>query len=112
MAAQGDNHPLLNDPEQLGLDLEAQLADFVQEDRPAVGGPETAEGVAVRPRERAFDIAEKLGGKQVRRDRGEVNRHQRTTGPRTARVDGLGNQLLARAARSGDQHGSSDGLPT
>ena len=48
----------LKHAQQLGLDLQVDVADFVEEQRAAVGLLEPSDPIAVGPRERAFDVAE------------------------------------------------------
>ena len=48
----------LQNAEQLGLHFEGDVADFVEEERAAVGQLEAADLVAVGARERALDVAE------------------------------------------------------
>ena len=67
----------LDGSQQLGLQLERQLADLVEEDRPAVGGLEGAHAVAVGPREAAAQVTEQLGLDEVGADRAAVDHHER-----------------------------------
>src|SRR5207302_3224376 len=52
--------PRLQEAEQFDLDVLVQLADFVQEQRSAIGHFEEAFMIAVGTRERAFAVAEQL----------------------------------------------------
>ncbi len=58
-----------------------------------------------RAGKRALVVAEQLAFHQVLRDGGEVHAHERAAGARRRVVDGLREQLLARAAFAGDQYG-------
>src|SRR5580698_9116822 len=62
------NLPLLNQPEQLDLELERQLADLVQKQSAAVGSLDLATLRRERPGERTFGVAEEFRFQQVLRD--------------------------------------------
>ena len=64
-AADALERHLLEHPEELGLDLEVDVADLVQEEGPAVGLLEAAHAVAVGAGERPLDVAEQLALEQV-----------------------------------------------
>ena len=91
-------------PQQLGLAFERQLADFVEKQRAQVGLLEEADVVAVGAGERAGLVAEELALHEVGRDRGAVDRDHRPIGPRAGAVDRPGDQLLAGAAFAAHQH--------
>ena len=73
--------PLLEHAQQLDLQEQRQLADFIQEDRPAVGQLELPLLVGRRARERPATVPEQLGFKQVFRNRRTVDDDERTAGP-------------------------------
>src|SRR5439155_10201726 len=50
----------LEEPQELGLEVEAELADFVEEERPVSGAPDQAGVVAVGACERTAAMAEQL----------------------------------------------------
>ena len=77
-AAQPLELSFLQHAQQLGLQLERQLADFVEEERAAVGELEAADLGRVRAGERAALAAEQLALDQVGRQRGAVDDDQRT----------------------------------
>src|SRR5262245_7987445 len=52
--------PLLQNPQQLGLELERQVSDFVQKDGAAVGLLEAADARLPCVGERALDVSEQL----------------------------------------------------
>ena len=58
--------------EQLGLEVEAELADFVEEQGAVAGGADQAELIAVGAGEGAAAVAEQLALEQVARDGGAV----------------------------------------
>ena len=68
---------LLQHAQQLGLQLERDLADLVEEQRAAVGELEAADAVAQRAGERALLVAEELALEQLARDRRAVDADQR-----------------------------------
>jgi hypothetical protein len=95
---------LLQDPQQLGLQRQRQLADLVEEDRAAVGLGEQAQAIGAGVGERAALVAEQLALDQRLGHRGQVDRDERRLGPRRVVVDRARDQLLAGAALAGDQH--------
>ena len=95
--------------QQLGLHLQADVADLVEEQRAAVGQLEAADLVAVGAGERALDVAEQLAFQQARRQGGAVDLDERLAGPRAVVVDAPGQQFLAGAALAAEQHGGSAG---
>src|SRR6202012_3314360 len=88
---------------QLGLDLERQLADLVEEDRAAARGDEQARLGGLGVGERALVVAEQLALEQLGRDRRAVDRDERPAGALAGGVDRARHQLLAGAALAGDQ---------
>ena len=104
-AAEGVELPVLEDPEQLGLQRQGQVADFVQEDGAAVGELEAAGLVAFGPSESPLDVAEKLGFEQVLGHRGAVDLDEGALGAPALGVDHLGQQVLAGAGGPLDDHG-------
>src|SRR5207247_8469108 len=84
--------------------LQAHVADFVQEERAAVGELELPAAARERAREGALLVAEQLGLDQLVRDRGAVDLDERLLAPRRPGVDGAGHQLLAAAVLAPDQH--------
>ena len=96
--------PFLQDAQQLGLEIERQIADFVEKQRPAMGQLESALARGDRARERAARVAEELAFDQRRRQRRAVDDDQRVAAPRPVHVDRAREQLLARAGLSQEQH--------
>ena len=78
---------LLEHAEQLGLDLEVDVADLVEEERAAVGLLEPADPVAIGPGEGPLDVAEQLALQQALRQRGAVDLDERPR-PRAGWRDG------------------------
>ena len=92
----------LEDAEQLGLNLQADVADFVQENRAAVGQLETADLVADGSGEGPFDVAEEFAFKDAGGEGGTVDFHKRTGRPRAVVVDRLGQEPLTGSAFAAD----------
>ncbi len=79
--AHGNDRGFLDRAQQLGLQLQGQLTDLVQEQGATVGRAEPTFGGCGGAGERAFDVAEQLALHQVRTNRRAVDRHER---PRAA----------------------------
>jgi hypothetical protein len=94
---------LLQDPQELGLQRQRQLADLVEEDRAAVGLGEQAQPIGAGVGEGAALVAEQLALDQRLGHRRQVDRDERRLGPRRVVVDRARDQLLAGAALAGDQ---------
>ena len=90
---------------QLGLDLEVDVADLVEEERAAVGLLEPPDAVAVGPGERTLDVAEQLAFEQALRQGGAVELDERPARAGARLMDRRGQKLLAGAALAPDQHG-------
>src|SRR5690606_30623967 len=85
--AEAANALLLEGAEQLALQLERQVADLVEEQRPAVGDLEEAGFGAAGVGERSALVAEELGLQEVRGDRSAVDVHEGPRGSRAVEVD-------------------------
>ena len=96
---------LLDGAQQLGLEVELQVADLVEEQRAAVGQLELADLLAHRAGERALLVAEQRALDQLAGDGGDVHRDERPVGRLGVAVDHPRHQLLAGAALAADQHG-------
>ncbi len=95
---------LLEDAEQLGLGLQGQLADLVEEERAAVGQLEAADAPGDGAGEGALLVAEQLALDEPGGEGGAVDLDQRPGGAPAVRVDRPGDQLLAGAGLAGDEH--------
>ena len=95
----------LEHAQQLGLQVEAQLADLVEEDRAAVRGLEHALARGDRAGEGAALVAEELALEQLGRHRAAVDDQERLVAPAAAAVDRLGGDLLAGAGLALEQDG-------
>ena len=95
--------PISSDAEQLDLRRERDVADLVEEQRAAVGVLEPALPLAVGAGEGPLDVAEQLALQDVLAEGRAVQRDERLVPPRAVVVQGLGHELLARAALARDQ---------
>ena len=84
--------------------LGAHVADFVEEQRAAVGLFEAADALLVRARVRALLVPEELGLEQVLLQRRAVDLDERARRSVRVVVDRAGDQFLARARFAADQH--------
>ena len=82
---------------------ETHLADFVQEDRAAIGHFEQAALVLVRPGKRAFHVSEQFAFKQSLGKRSAVDGNKRICRSRRTNMHGAGNQFFAGAALAVNQ---------
>ena len=96
--------PFLQHPEELSLEFDRDLPDFVEEERAAVGGLEPSRAVAQGAGECALGMAEELAFEQFARDRCTVHANQRSMAPRTQVVQRACHELLACARFTFDEH--------
>ena len=96
---------LLQHAQQLALQVQGNLADFVEEQCAAIGELEPADTVAECAREAALGVAEELALEQVARNRRAVHADHRAGAAAARLVDRAGDQLLPGAGLAGDQHG-------
>ena len=95
---------LLEKAQQLGLDLDGDIADFVQEQGAAVRAANDAEEIAVRAGEGALAIAEQLALEHVARDRGAVEGHEGVFGAIRRAMDDARERLFARTCFPADKN--------
>src|SRR5262249_9910315 len=91
--------------EELGLQSERQLADFIEVDRALIRELKLAGLATVCSRERALLVAEQLRLEQLLGDRGAVDLDERPLRAGRREMDGSGDQILADAALTADQDG-------
>ena len=91
-------------PQQLGLQHQRQLADFVEKEGAAVGVEEQALVVLAGTGEGALGVAEEFAFDQLGRDGGAVDRHEGALGAQAHLVQGAGRDFLADAGFAEDQH--------
>ena len=94
----------LHHAQQLGLRLEGNVADFVEEDAPFVGQVEEAFLRVHRPGECAFYVPEQRGFEKIGRQVAGVHGHERAIFALRVRVNGACHQLFARAALTLDEN--------
>ncbi len=90
--------------QQAGLQRQRHVADFVEEQRAAVGLLEPADVAALRTGERTGLVAEQFAFQQFGGDGGGIERDERALRTRRFAVQGVGHQLLAGAGFAGDEH--------
>ena len=110
-----DLHPLitahrtnlffLQHPQQLGLQLHGQFADFVEEDGAPVGGLEQSLLRFQRSGKSSLFVTKKLALDQRGHQRSAVDGDKRTIAKGPAEMHCPGHQFLARAAFPVDEHG-------
>ena len=103
LAPTGTTCALLERGQQLGLEVERQIADLVEEQGAPVGGLEAADPLAGGAGERALDVTEQLGFEQGLARRAEVDRDHRLVGAARQAVDFARDDLLAGAVLAEDQ---------
>ena len=101
-----DRHDLLllQEPEQLGLDVEREIADFVQEQCAARRRPHQPGLIRHRPGEAAALVTKQLAVGQVAAGGGAVVRQKGRGASMRPHVNGAGDELLTGAALARDQH--------
>ena len=104
------NRFFLQDPQELGLHFEADVADFIKEEGAAVGQFEAADLVAMCAGERAFDVADEFAFEEVGGEGGAVNLDVGLGGAWAGFVNGASEKLLAGAALAAQEdHGVGGG---
>ena len=96
--------PVLQHAQELGLHVDAELADLVEEQRAAVRRLEPAGARRDGAGERAFLVAEQLALDQGGGNGRAVDAHERAAAPRAALVQRAREQLLAGAGFAEQQH--------
>ncbi|MPM62402.1 hypothetical protein SDC9_109273 [bioreactor metagenome] len=91
-------------PQQTRLQVKRHVADFVEEQRAALGLLEAATALRLRAGERAAFMAEQFAFQQILGDGRRVDGHERAARDRRVLVQRTRHQLLARAGFARDQH--------
>ena len=99
---------LPEDPEQLDLGFEGQLADLVQEDRPVAGLLELARRFRPGVGEGPPDMAKELGFDEVPGNGPAIDDDERAVLAGAGVMDGPGDELLAGPALPGDEDRAVD----
>ncbi len=97
-------HPLLQNAQELYLHRRAHVADFVEEQRAALGNLETALTGGYGARERTLLMSEQLGLEKIRGDGAAIDRYERPVAPGAQVVDGAGGYFLAGAGFAEHEH--------
>ncbi len=106
-AAESLKLALLQHAQQLGLQTERHVADFVQEDGAVIGLLETADAVADGAGKRALHVPEELGFEQSFGKRAAIHGYQRESIASAGGVDGARGQFLAGSGFAGDENGGA-----
>ncbi len=105
MPADAIEMPVGQDAQQAGLQFGRHVADFVEEQRTALGLLETPTSLRLGAGERAALVAEQFGFEQILGNRRGVDGDERPFGTRTVPMQRTRHQFLARTGFAGDQHG-------
>ncbi len=105
-AAQPVVREAVQGPQQLGLDLEIEIANLVQKECSFVGEFEKAGLHGIGTAERAFLVTEKLALYQMLRNGGAVHVYPWMLAALRVIVDDARNHLFSRAGFARNQHGS------
>src|SRR5882757_6731055 len=109
IAAEPFEFLLLQHTKKLRLKFEGKVADFVEEERAAVGEFEAADFLIDGPGERAALVAEKLGFEKAAGNGGAIDFNEGAIAARTEIMDGAGEELLAGAGFAEQEDGSASG---
>ena len=95
---------VLDHPQQLGLQVQRNIADFVQEQRPAVGLLKLAYMARMGIGEGAFYVAEEFALEQRFGNGPGIHRHHRLSAAEAPGMDLPRQHILAGAVFAGDEH--------
>src|SRR3989454_7923637 len=96
---------LLEDPEELRLERERDLAHLVEEECAAMGHLEASDLLRDGPGERAPLVAEELALQETRRDGGAIDLDEGSLAAAASVVNGARDQFLPRAGLAEHEHG-------
>src|SRR5581483_8951807 len=100
---------LLQNPQQISLSFQRDVAYLVEEDRSTLSNFKFSLLAILRPGKRTFFVAEELAFEEGLGERATMNYHQGMEAPRAAGMNGPCNQFFASAALASDQHGGIRG---
>ena len=102
--ANAHDAPVLDRPQQFRLQVQRNVADFIQEERPAVGLLELAHVVRMGIRESALDVTEQFTLEPRFGNGAGIHRHHRLSAPEAPGVDLPRQNVLAGSVFAGDEH--------
>ena len=94
----------LDEAQQLALQIQLHLADFIEEQGSAIGARSGTGPITQGAGEGPFDVTKDLALNQIPRNGGTVEHHQRLVMAGAQAMKGFGAHLLARATLAGDEH--------
>ena len=97
--------PFLQDPQELCLELQGQIPDLIEEDRPPIREVEAAELARQGPGKSPFFVPEQLTFGEAGRDSGAIELDPSLVFPSAQGMDQPGNRFLAGAGFAGHEHG-------
>src|SRR3984957_20372322 len=100
---------LLKHSQQLGLQTEGHVADFIQEERAVIGVLETPDALSDGASEGALDVTKELGFEQTRGKRPAVDGLQRRPVASAGGMNGAGQQLFSGSGLPADEDGGTAG---
>jgi hypothetical protein len=106
-AAHRANCARLKNPQKLSLQQEGNVADLVEQQRPAVGFREQTLSRLHCAGESTTNVAKNLRLHQLLRDGRHIHRDEGAPATVASRVDGARHQLLARSGFTRDEHWSA-----
>jgi len=108
-AAEAFKGLLLEGAEELGLEFEGNVADFIEEEGAVVGHFEAADLLAERAGEGAAFVAEEFAFEEAGGDGGAVESDEGLGGAGAEAMDGAGDEFLAGAGFAEDEDGGVGG---
>src|SRR4029077_5254806 len=109
IAAEALEFLFLQDPQQLGLQLHRQVADFVEEPRAAIGKLEAAGFLTEAAGEGAAFVAEELGFQEPGGNGGAIDLDESALTAGAKIMDGASKELLAGAGFTKEQNRGASG---
>jgi len=109
IAAEAFEFLLLENAQKFGLEIERKIANFVEEERAAIGEFEAADFLADGAGEGAALVAEQFGFEQAAGNGGAIDFDEGPVAAGAEIVDGAGEELLAGAGFAEEKNGGSRG---
>src|SRR5512140_1883288 len=105
-AAQPLHFPLLQKTQQFRLKAEWQIANFIEEERPPVGGMNASDTRLHRSGECSLHVPEEFGFEKSLRDSRAVDHSERLCAAGADLMDRASNQIFTRTTFSSKENGS------